>query len=217
MIILNVEQGTIPWVEARLGIPTASRFDEIITNKTMKPSASSDKYAFALLAEQILGEPSNVESTPFMQRGSILEQRAVNYYEVQTDEETERVGFVLRDDRKVGGSPDRFVGKNGILEIKCPSAAVHVGYLLDDQGIGYRAQTQGLLWLAEREWIDTLSFNPGMPAALVRQRRDDIFIKALEIAVNNFLAFMEESKEKLRAKGLFGGEELPSIFSAGGL
>jgi hypothetical protein len=43
---------------ARLGIPTASNFDKIITPKTMKPSASAEKYAWALIAEQHLGEPT---------------------------------------------------------------------------------------------------------------------------------------------------------------
>lgn len=211
MIRLDCEQGSVEWFAARLGLPTASCFDQIITNKTGKLSASSDKYAFQLLAEQSLGIALDNSTSGFMHRGTLLEKRAADYYEMLRDVDTERVGFVLRDDRRVGGSPDRFVGADGLLEIKCPSAAVHVGYLLDDQGIGYRTQVQGQLWLCEREWSDTLSYHPDMPSALVRQVRDEPFIAALASAVDQFLSFMDESKLRLQRLGMFPDEVIPSL------
>ena len=65
MIRLDVEQGYAEWVAARLGIPTASCFDKIITPKTMKPSASADKYAWELIAERVLGRPVDDASSGF--------------------------------------------------------------------------------------------------------------------------------------------------------
>jgi hypothetical protein len=80
---------------------------------------------------------------------------------------------------------------------------VHVGYLLDDQGIGYKCQVQGQLWISEREWCDTLSWNPELPAALVRQYRDEKFIAALSDAVDQFLSMMDDMKVQLAARGDF--------------
>lgn len=203
MITLDVQQGTTEWANARLGIPTASCFDKIITPKTMKASSSATGYAHQLLAELILGEPLDSATSGFMQRGSIQERKALQFYELQRDVETTPIGFVLRDDRRVGCSPDRFVGTDGLVEIKCPAAQNHVGYLLDDDGIGYRAQVQGQLWLCEREWCDTVSYNPFMPAAIVRQHRDEKFIAALDNAVREFLELMDQMRQELARKGCF--------------
>ena len=98
------------------------------------------------------------------------------------------------------------------MEIKCPSAANHVGYLLDVEGIGYRVQVQGQLWVAEKNWCDTLSYNPELPPALVRQHRDEKFIKELAAAVKQFLDAMDEAKEKLqKSHQLFEDFERPML------
>lgn len=207
MIRLDCAQGSEAWFMARIGIPTASQFAKIITNKTQKLSEQSDAYAHKLLAEQILGVSLDGESSGFMERGQILEQQAVDYYELQRDCETEEVGFVLRDDRRVGCSPDRFVGEDGLLEIKCPAPDTHIGYLLDDDGIGYRAQTQGQLWICERQWIDTLSFHPSMPPALIRVMRDEEYIANLAKAVEQFLWRMDGFKQQLAKRGMFSGAD----------
>lgn len=206
MIALDVEQGSLAWMNARVGLLTCSKLDRIITPGG-KRSASASGLAHQLLAEQLLGVPMDAGSSGFMQRGQVMEKHAVNYYELQTEMDTEKVGLILRDDRRVGGSPDRLVGTVGGLEIKCPAAATHVGYMLDDAGIGYKAQVQGLLWLTEREWWDTLSYHPDLPCALVRQQRDEDFIRVLAREVENFLGYLDECKEQLQKKGLFAGWE----------
>src|SRR5262249_28007687 len=87
-----------------------------------------------------------------------------------------------------------------------------VGYLLDADAIGYRAQVQGQLWIAEREWVDTLSYNPEMPNALVRVGRDEKFIVALARAVDQFLEMGDTMKLELqRRHRLFPDFELPDL------
>jgi hypothetical protein len=143
-------------------------------------------------------------STPFMERGSALEQRAVALYELRRDVDTTPVGLCLSDDARVGCSPDRLVGEVGGLELKCPSAGVHVGYLLDgDEGVAakYRAQIQGCMWITGRAWWDSLSFHPLMPEALVRVERDEEFISALAEAVGHFLERLEQAEARLRDTG----------------
>lgn len=210
MIRHDVEQGSPEWRMLRLGLPTASKFDKIIT-PSGKYSTSADKYMNTLLAEQLLGVPMDDASSGFMVRGSVLEKRAVSYYELLNEATTEPIGFMTTDDGRAGASPDRSVGDNGLLEIKCPAAATHIGYLLDAEGIGYKVQVQGQLWIAEREWSDTLSFNPDLPPALVRQYRDEKFIKDLAAAVRQFVDAIDEAKQKLTKVGLFEGFELPLL------
>ena len=57
MRVLDVEQGSREWVEARLGIPTASAFKRIVTS-TGKLSAQRDAYQAELLSEWVFGEPA---------------------------------------------------------------------------------------------------------------------------------------------------------------
>jgi len=54
MITLDIEQGTEEWSKARLGIPTASCFDKLVTTKG-EPSKQAQKYMWQLAAEKITG------------------------------------------------------------------------------------------------------------------------------------------------------------------
>jgi hypothetical protein len=130
---------------------------------------------YELLAERAIGEPCvNYEST-WMNRGGEMEREAVKFYEMERGVDTKTVGFVTSNDGRVGCSPDRLVGEDGLLEIKCPSAQKHVGYLLDNPADDYRIQIQGQLYICEREWCDLLSYNPMMPEAIVRIKPDEAF------------------------------------------
>ena len=207
MIRLDFAQGSPEWHAARLGIPTASNFGRILTPGG-KLSASADTYMHELIAERMLGFPLNAGSVDFMERGKALEEQAVAFYELQRGVDTEQVGFVLTDDRRAGCSPDRFVGLDGGLESKCPSPAVHVGYLLDG-GISdkYRPQVQGALWMTGRWWWDTLSYHPDLPPALVRVERDAEYITAIEVAVSAFCDRLDAACERLGVGATATGPE----------
>ena len=201
MKLYPVQQGSDEWVLAKVGIPSSSSFDKIITPKTQKFSESADKYAWKLIAEQLLNAPlDDYLSSGFILRGKSMEAEALGYYELTEGVDTKPGGFCVRDDGKAGASPDFFVGNDGVGEIKCPSAEIHVGYLLDSQGIGYKAQVQGQLWVCEREWCDTLSYHPTMPKALVRQHRDEEFIGKLAKAVDLFHEMINDMRDKLKSR-----------------
>ena len=210
MIKVDVVQGSREWLMARLGTPTASQFSRIITEKTLKPSASATGYVHELVAEYLLGEPLDNAETIFTDRGTGMEESARSWYEMQAETEVERVGFLLRDDRRCGCSPDGLVGTEGMIELKCPSAAVHVGYLLDRDGSKYKAQMQGNLWIAERNFIDFLSYNPHLPPALVRCYRDEPFITALAAALEQFCDQVDAAKAELTARG-YGPDQSPEF------
>ncbi len=202
MKVVECEQGSPEWIEARLGIPTASEFSRIITPGTGKLSKSADGYVNELLAEYLLGFPVDGASSSFMERGIELETEAYARYEFEVDVDTQQVGFVLRDDGLVGCSPDRLVGDTGGLELKTPAVGTHVGYLLDGPAIKYYPQVQGCIWICEREWFDLMSYNPELPPAIVRVTRDDGYIKKLEALMAQFCEWIAERKLKLEKAGI---------------
>lgn len=202
MRIIDCEQGSKEWHDARIGIPTASRFNNIITAKTMKLSKQAEGYMYELAAEWLIGEPCDNSGSAFMDRGINQEKEAVRFYEFQKDVEARKVGLCLRDDGLVGCSPDRLIGDNGGLEIKCPAAKTHIMYLLDSVGDDYKTQVQGSLYVCEREWWDVMSYNPVMPPAIERHYRDDEFIAKFTPLLEDFLFRLNDIKTRLKQLGI---------------
>lgn len=203
MKIHDVEQGTPAWLKLRLGIPTASDFDKIVTPAKGDLSKASVKYRNYLIAERLMGEPlDSLDNLQWIERGKLLEPQAVAQYQFTMDVETVPVGFITTDDGRVGASPDRLlVGQRGGLEIKCPAPQTHVGYSLDGQGAEYRCQVQGQLWVAELDFVDFYSFHPSMPPVFIRTGRDEPFIAKMSSAVTQFCDELEEAMERIRASG----------------
>src|SRR5215831_453947 len=193
MKIYNCIQGTTEWLNLRKGIPTASSFHHIVTPKGNYTSAGQYKYMCALIAERLLERPLTEHVSFYMERGSQMEEDAVEFYQLARDCDTVPIGFVTNDDGTVGASPDRFVGDEGSLEIKCPKETVHVSYLLQEGGAysEYKIQAQGQLWVSERKWVDVLSYHPELPEALVRIERDDKFIEILAHEVTQFVKMVD--------------------------
>lgn len=177
MRILNHEQRSPEWFQARLGVPSASAFGRVITPGG-KPSTQADGYLNKLVAEILTGKSEYQEVNEAMQRGTDLEPEARQYYELIAGP-VQEVGFCIHDDG-FGCSPDGFVGGDGLLEIKCPLAHTHVEYLIDDAIPGiYIPQVQGQLLVTGRKWCDFLSYHPDMKPLLVRVERDEKFIATL--------------------------------------
>ena len=212
MIIHDVAQGTTAWMKLRAGKPTASCFDKIITPGG-KASTSADGYFAHLLAERAMGEPIDGFKSQWMERGNDYEDRAVASYELSHDCDTVRVGFVTSDDGLIGCSPDRFIVgcPAGALECKAPSAPVHVGYYLAAVGASkeYKVQLQGQLWVCEREWVDIISYHPGIPDVVFRVTRDEEFIAVMAAHVRAFSGRLEDKWTELQAKG-WGPKESPA-------
>lgn len=207
MILETFVQGSAAWHKARLGIPTASHFDEIVTPKLFKPCAGAKGYRTRLLAEWITGIPADAAQSGFMDRGKGMEERAAAAYAYEREVDVQKVGCVLRDDRMAACSPDRLVGEDGALEIKVPSAATHIRNLLEGMG-GYAGQVQGCLWLTGRKWIDLVSWHPEMPMASIRIERDEEHIAALEEQVSKFVVELKREREALLACGCVPADRL---------
>ena len=149
-----------------------------------------------------MGRPCIEVVTTWMDRGSQSEAEAVSFYELQRDQETIKAGFITNDAGTIGASPDRFVGDDGLLEIKVPKEHTHVSYLLKkavDQA--YYPQVQGQLWISERQWADVLSYHPEMPPALIRVERDEKFIALLAVGLAEFSRILETYSADVAARG----------------
>jgi hypothetical protein len=199
MRIIECEQGSPEWLQARLGIPSASSYAKLVTT-TGRASAQATAYINQLVAERITGEPTFFHVTEPMTRGIELEPEARFRYEMETGNLVIQVGFLMHDTLQAGASPDGLVGENGGLEIKCPSAHTHVEYLRDgDLPIKYFQQVQGCLWISGRDWWDFMSYHPKMEPLIVRVFRDEEFIKALECAVIDAVKVIELLTIKFRS------------------
>lgn len=205
MIEHNVKQGSEEWFKVRAGIPTASNFGKIIT-PTGKISTQCRPYASFLLAERILGKPLDKfqDAKPYwMERGNELECDAASMYEFMHDTKTVKAGFCTNDGMTAGCSPDRFVGDDGLLEIKCPAPWTHVENLVAEEiDKDYIPQVQGQLYITGRKWCDWFSYYPEITPSVIRVYRDEDYIARLHEAIAGFNADMIKQIEILKSKGV---------------
>lgn len=208
-IFHDVGQGTIEWFKMRLGVATASCFDEIIT-PTGKLSKQADDYANQLIGEMITGETAEkFPQTYWMERGSQLEGEAAQAYEAITGLTLDMGGFMTDDDMKFGASPDRrVIGPGGEvvggIEIKCPAPATHIANLLRTDKIdpSYIPQVQGQILICGFEFVDWFSYHPDMPPAHIRTYRDDAFCEKLSDALQDFEDILDRKIKALNDMGI---------------
>ena len=182
MEILNCVQGSAEWFAARAGIPTASQFGTVMAKGEGKTRRT---YMLKLAGELLTGDPMDSFTNKHMERGHEMEPEARRFYAFQNDVEPELVGFIRNG--KKGASPDSLVGKDGLLEIKTKLPHLLLDVILKDSfPAEHRAQCQGQLWIAEREWIDLVCYWPKMPVHIVRAYRDEPYIKQISEAVDQF-------------------------------
>ena len=203
VIIKDLEQGTPEWHATRRGIPTASNFGKIITGTTLKKSASAAKYQRELCGALLGGDPE-FQGNKWTDRGTDLEPEARAWYEFEHDATVDEVGFVFGDESKsFGCSPDGFVDVDGGIEIKCPSASVHVEYMLKPKLLpcAYISQVRGTLFVTGREYWDFVSYYPGVRPVVIRTFATDTkqieWVDAFKVLLAEFLKDLEAMKTKL--------------------
>ena len=176
---INVQQGTDEWLQARLGVLTASNFSKFITPGG-KASTQAEGEINKLIAERITGQRADMFTTPWMERGTELEPKARELFEFMTNHSVNQVGLMLKDDYQIGCSPDGIIGSAG-LEIKCPAPATHVKWLragtLPDE---HQAQVQGSMLVTGFDTWYFMSFNELMEPLALCVERDQIYIDKLQ-------------------------------------
>lgn len=197
--IVDCEQNSPEWYAARLGIPTASMFATVMASgRSGGESLTRKTYMMKLAGEIITGEPMDNYSNGHMERGKAMEDEARDLYAFLHRADPQRIGFV-RNGQK-GCSPDSFLDANGLLEVKTKLAHLAIECLLrDDFPPEHKAQCQGALWVCEREWVDIAVYWPKLPLFVKRAYRDEIYIKKLSDAVDQFNDELAEIVSRVRA------------------
>lgn len=199
--IIECEQGSPAWFEARRGLPTASMFADIMSpGRGGAPSKTRRTYMLKLAAEIITGNPTEAFSTVHTERGHVQEAEAREWYAFKRDVDPQQVGLIVNG--VAGYSPDSLIEARGALEIKSKLGFMAIDAILNNEFLSdHRAQCQGGLWVAKREWIDLLVWSRGITPFIKRAERDEVYIVNVERAVVEFREELDEMVEKVRAYG----------------
>lgn len=194
--VIYCEQGTEEWAAIRCGRVTASSIDRLLTGGSMAKG-----YMLELLAERLTGQPRRGFKSAAMDWGTEKEPQSRAVYEMRTGLEVQQVGCVLFG-QDLACSPDGLVGKKGSIESKSPDTKTHLNTLLTGKvPRQYRAQIQAVMWIAQREWCDFISFDPRLDdegqMITVRVERDQAFIDTMSEKVADFVEKLHAAEEKL--------------------
>lgn len=195
----DVEQGSEAWIRARMGLPTASRFNDVIAKKGPRGGIPKGRetYLWKLAGEILTGEPMDGYTNAHMDRGHEREAEARDLYAFLKDVEPKQVGFIRNNN--CGCSPDGLIGSDGLLEIKDALAHIQIERLLKGSlPPEHVAQCQGALMVSQRHYLDFMSHCRGLPPLIVRVHRDEKFISGLKIDISDFCDELAELVERVR-------------------
>lgn len=213
MKVCQVEPRTVAWNKLRAGIPTASEFDALVTPEfKIKTGEGPQTYLSKKLAEKWLGGPLFTAGGAFaMEQGTILEDEAIPWYELEFNTDVQRgpwAGFIMTDNGRAGCSPDGVFGLRtvdgidqieGGIEIKCPEAHTHTGYLLRCAvPKDYLAQVHFSMFVTGAAWWKFLSYRRGFPALVLTVQRDEKIQAQIALALEAFNIAMDAGFEKLQ-------------------
>lgn len=200
-IITNIEQGSADWLAMRLGIVTMSELDCLLVNGKGQEGFGDAAFTYMdqLIGERITGEAAELPfSTRATERGHELEGKARDLYVAREGVQLDQVAIILN--HGAGYSPDVVIGSEGLVEIKTKLPKFQVGVILANEvPKDHVAQCQGGLWVSEREWIDFISYWPGMPMFVKRMHRDEAMIRKIAERVATFYELLEARMDKVLA------------------
>lgn len=205
MTVINCEQRSAEWYEARCAKVTASRIGDVMAKIAKGEAAPRRNYRAELVAETMTGRPADQRYLGReMEWRAETEKFARAEYELICNATVDTVGFVVHDTlARFGASPDGMIGKDGLLEVKCPATATHISYVLEGKvPEEYKPQMLAQMACTGRTWCDFVSFDPRLPKDhqlfLRRFERDNQKIAEMEQQVKFFLAEVDEIISRLR-------------------
>jgi len=196
-----MKQRTEEWFRARLGKVTASRIVDVMAKGQ---GVTRKKYMIELLVERLTGKHTESYINEAMQWGIDEEPMAVAEYEFFTEAMVDAVGFIDHPSIGMSGaSPDGLVGKDGLIEIKCPTTATHIDTILGSKiPRKYLLQMTWQMACTGRAWCDFASYDSRMPSQhqliINRVEWHDGLIAELEDGVKTFLAELDTLEAKLK-------------------
>lgn len=196
-IYKDIDQQSEEWFNIRKDKLTASNAGTIIT---------AGEGLKTLIAEMMRDQYCTVEAERFKNkdtdRGNELEDEASKIYEMERKVKTEKVAFVELDEN-VGCSPDRFVGDDGLLEIKCPDDLNFmkiVLYGIEKVDKDYISQCKYQMYVTGRQWCDLMIYNPNYnfnKIIVFRILPDDTTLNKIKAGIFIGKELIKENQEKI--------------------
>ena len=200
-----MDQRSEEWFQQRLGKGTASKANDMRS----KTGVKRKNYAIRLLTERRTQMPVDAFVSPAMEWGTENEPIARMAYQLRNKESgVAEVGFLLHPTiENFGASPDGFVDKDGLIEIKCPNSTTHIEWLLAGKvPTTHKNQMIAQLVCTGRQWCDFVSFDPrvgeDIELFVVRFEPTAKEREELEKDVTEFLEEVDEMENQLTKLGV---------------
>ncbi len=198
--IVNLEQGTEEWLNARKGKLTASQAAGIIT-PTGKLAAASKGLMRKLARECLLDDPHAFAGNAATQWGHDHEPIARDEFTEITGHAVDTVGMLQSSLHPcLACSPDGLMMIDEVihgLEIKCPSVDTHVDYLLDGElPSKYRPQVHFSMAITGIQTWYFMSYFPGLRPLIVPVHWDD-YTDKIKLAALTFASEYEQEMPKI--------------------
>ena len=159
------------WFQARVGRVTGSSVGAILGLSPYQTRAD----VLRAMVRAYHGAPSEFTGNVATAWGTAMEPQARADYEMDTTQGVKEAGFVTFEDW-LGASPDGYIGRNGLVEFKCPYGIRNESptkfKTLHDQP-HYNAQIQVQLFVTNRQWCHFYQWTPYGSDFLVCRRDND--------------------------------------------
>lgn len=202
--IIDAEQRSPEWFQARAGRVTGSRARDVLARIKSGEAAARRDYRVQLAVERLTRIPqASTFTNDEMQRGITLEPTARERVAQMRGYTVRETGFLQSNDHMAGCSLDGDINEfEGILEIKCPKSATHVAYI--KAGVlpsEYLPQVLHNLWVSGADWCDFFSFDDRLPAGLdtflIRVYARDLDLLGYEACLLQFLGEVDAEHREL--------------------
>ena len=194
----DAPQGTDEWLDARLGLLTASNFKAALSK-----GSARDTLMRKLAAEKAWGAREDSYKSAAMQRGNDLEAQARASFELDTGLTVTEVGLATNDTLPgMGASLDGLVGSSAEsdvgLEIKCPLASTMAAYHAAGRlPSAYREQVAAQMLICELTTVHFYAWHPDCPPFHLVVSADAFDLDAIRSSAAVFVAELNDLVAKL--------------------
>lgn len=198
-------QGGEDWHDARRGRFTSSRYADMMKQGRGKDERFGNMcltYVYEVLAG-ILTQSAHMVGSQAIDWGHEYEFEAIQRYEKEQGVKVSPAPFIPYGEF-AGGSPDGLVGKDGLIEVKCPfNPANHTKVLITKEiPEKYWFQVQGNIMATDRDWCDFVSYDPrvqdeSLQIVVIRAMRCDDAIKAIDDRIKEVRTLLKQEAKKL--------------------
>ena len=203
-----IEQRSEDWYNIRKAKITSSEIWKIMgESKSGGLTDVAKNYLLEKVSEHFGGYSAPLQGAA-LDWGTQLEDTAAEIYQATTGLEVEKCSFIQVNPH-YGGSPDRRVKPDGVLEIKCPYiSANHFKYGLISSpkkfkktSLAYYYQCVSHMNVTGAKWCDFVSFDPRVYVDYMlftyRLHRDEQEIEDMNNKIKLASDFLQETIEKL--------------------